>query len=272
MNYVRIYDAIIQKRKAMPYEGYTETHHILPRSLGGSNSPDNLVKLSAREHFICHYLLVKIHPDGPNHYKMIRAFLMMLVCGDNQDRYVPSRKYQMLKEKHSEYLAIAYSGSGNSQFGTRWVSNPNTGVSMKLPKDSELPIGFMEGRNLKWKKCTSCEVDHMLSGALCLSCKVLFKSKYNTTPKKEKISKIPVKKTEKICPICTKTFKVPPHLADKKYCSLKCSTTNGNAAVARSVQDDNGIVFNTLTNAAAHHKVTVEAIRYRIKTGKYSYL
>lgn len=272
MNYVKIYDAIIQKRKTMPYEGYTETHHILPRSLGGSDDADNLVKLSAREHFICHYLLVKIHSEGLNHFKMIKAFLMMLVCGDNQDRYVPSRRYQSLREKHSEYLAITYSGSGNSQFGTRWVSNPNTGVSMKIPKDSELPTGFMLGRNLTWKKCTSCEVDHLVSGALCLSCKALFKSKYNTTPKKEKVSKTLVIKTEKTCPICNNTFMVPPHLADKKYCSLKCSTTNGNAAVARVVQDDTGRVFNTLTNAAAYYKVTVEAIRYRIKTGRYKYL
>lgn len=36
---------------------YTEKHHIVPRSLGGNNSASNLVKLTAKEHFVCHRLL-----------------------------------------------------------------------------------------------------------------------------------------------------------------------------------------------------------------------
>lgn len=43
---------------------YYENHHIIPRSLNGSNSSENLVLLTAREHFICHWLLVKIFPKG----------------------------------------------------------------------------------------------------------------------------------------------------------------------------------------------------------------
>ena len=62
MNYRRIYNDLIENRQQNPItEGYSENHHILPRSLGGSNNLDNLVKLSAREHFICHYLLAKIY-------------------------------------------------------------------------------------------------------------------------------------------------------------------------------------------------------------------
>ena len=33
--------------------GYYEKHHIQPKSLGGSNKKENLVRLTAREHFIC---------------------------------------------------------------------------------------------------------------------------------------------------------------------------------------------------------------------------
>ena len=39
---------------------YYERHHIIPKSLGGSNDPINLVYLTAREHFICHLLLTKM--------------------------------------------------------------------------------------------------------------------------------------------------------------------------------------------------------------------
>ena len=49
-----------------------EKHHIIPKSIGGSNSNDNLVKLTPREHFICHILLTKF-TEGINKRKMVYA-------------------------------------------------------------------------------------------------------------------------------------------------------------------------------------------------------
>jgi hypothetical protein len=42
---------------------YFERHHILPKSMGGDNSKHNLVLLTAREHFLSHWLLWKIHKN-----------------------------------------------------------------------------------------------------------------------------------------------------------------------------------------------------------------
>ena len=36
---------------------YVEKHHIIPRCIGGSDHKENLVSLTAREHFVCHLLL-----------------------------------------------------------------------------------------------------------------------------------------------------------------------------------------------------------------------
>lgn len=44
--------------------GYSEKHHIVPKCLGGSDDKFNLVVLTAREHFLAHYLLTKIYPDN----------------------------------------------------------------------------------------------------------------------------------------------------------------------------------------------------------------
>lgn len=103
MNYKRIYDSIIDKaRKEMRFKGeetYYEKHHIIPKSLGGSNKKDNLILLTSREHFICHALLVKIYSDGESHIKMCRAFNMMAVSNNKHNRYVNSRIYQYNKEK-----------------------------------------------------------------------------------------------------------------------------------------------------------------------------
>ena len=40
--------------------GYCERHHIIPKSLSGSDKSENLVYLTAHEHFICHLLLTKM--------------------------------------------------------------------------------------------------------------------------------------------------------------------------------------------------------------------
>lgn len=64
MNYQKIYDSIIERARNRVVEGYIEVHHIIPKCLGGTNDVDNLVSLTAEEHYIVHMLLVKIYPDN----------------------------------------------------------------------------------------------------------------------------------------------------------------------------------------------------------------
>ena len=66
MNYNNVYYSIIKNRLDNPVEGYVEHHHIVPKSEGGTDNDDNIVALTAREHYICHLLLAKIYDD----YKM----------------------------------------------------------------------------------------------------------------------------------------------------------------------------------------------------------
>ena len=67
MNYKKLYFNIIHNRRnnPLPTEEYGETHHIKPRSFGRSeenlDDQKNLIRLSAREHFIVHFLLYKIY-------------------------------------------------------------------------------------------------------------------------------------------------------------------------------------------------------------------
>lgn len=63
MNYERIYWELIEHRKVMPRleDVYYECHHILPKSLGGTDDPENLIYLTAEEHFLAHMLLAKMH-------------------------------------------------------------------------------------------------------------------------------------------------------------------------------------------------------------------
>lgn len=64
MNHKRVYKELIERSKNRVLTGYTEKHHIIPKSLGGSDEEVNLVKLTAREHFIAHLLLTEIYPES----------------------------------------------------------------------------------------------------------------------------------------------------------------------------------------------------------------
>jgi hypothetical protein len=59
--YSKCYFRIIEKSKSRKLDDiYVEKHHIFPKSLDGDNSKENVIELTAKEHFICHLLLTKM--------------------------------------------------------------------------------------------------------------------------------------------------------------------------------------------------------------------
>lgn len=95
MNYIDVYNRITLNRKDLPKETYGEVHHIWPKSLGGGNEPENLVRLTAKEHYIAHHLLTKIFPDCR---EIVFAFNQM--CGriGAKGVYVSPRVYAEARE------------------------------------------------------------------------------------------------------------------------------------------------------------------------------
>jgi hypothetical protein len=86
-----------QSRATVP-DSYYEVHHIIPRCLGGNDQPENLAKLTAREHFICHWLLTKF-VNAQKQKINFALWSMMNLENEHQQRYkITSRKYQLLKE------------------------------------------------------------------------------------------------------------------------------------------------------------------------------
>jgi len=67
------------RNRLLPDSVKTEVHHILPRSLGGTDDPENLATLTLKEHWVCHRLLVKFIVDKKNLRKMYNALFMMAV-------------------------------------------------------------------------------------------------------------------------------------------------------------------------------------------------
>lgn len=98
MNYQKHYDNLIRTRKNRILEEgvYYEKHHIVMRSMGGSNSKDNIVYLTAREHFIAHWLLWRIHK---NKQTAAAFYCMQRFISNNQSRYITnSRIFEEAKQ------------------------------------------------------------------------------------------------------------------------------------------------------------------------------
>lgn len=158
MNYRKLYVRIIEKRKNSTPDGYTEIHHIIPRSLNGSDEKENLVALTAREHFICHYLLAKMYePESFEWYKMNHAFLKMKCVSTDQDRYFNSRLYEALAENRSKVMSLVQKGENNSQHGSRWIYNIDTLETKKIDKCDLLPERWEFGRRPDYNYCRICE-------------------------------------------------------------------------------------------------------------------
>lgn len=89
MNYKKNYFDLINNAKNRILTEKYEIHHILPRSLGGNDELDNLVKLTYREHYLAHYLLYKF----TNRIEMTKAFVLM----SSRNKIFSSRAYEKAK-------------------------------------------------------------------------------------------------------------------------------------------------------------------------------
>jgi 5-methylcytosine-specific restriction endonuclease McrA len=117
--YTKWYRDITENAKQRVINDRTERHHIKPRSLGGADTSDNLVDLTPREHFICHWLLVKM-TTGKDHHKMLNALRMMRAENPNQQRYntkITSRVYESIKKEYAELQSVKLRGAGNGMYG-----------------------------------------------------------------------------------------------------------------------------------------------------------
>lgn len=156
--YKKWYNSIIESARNRILNEYSEIHHILPQSLGGPDDIDNLVNLTAREHFICHWLLTKIYSRGEEHWKMLNAFRMMRAENPSQKRYstkITARVYANLKEEYSILQSSRVSGENNPNFGKYWTQEQKDAQSKKIKgriqplAEKEKQIKAMTGRKRK---------------------------------------------------------------------------------------------------------------------------
>jgi len=148
MNYIRVYEALTFAAKNRELKGYCERHHIVPRSFGGGDEPTNIVRLTAREHFIAHWLLFKIYKDA----KTARAFRLL---SDGVERR-RSRDYALAKQLYAETMRgdsnPAKRGGVREKIRTA-LKTKHPFLGKKRPEHSKKMRGKFVGVNNHFYKC-----------------------------------------------------------------------------------------------------------------------
>lgn len=225
MNYLKHYIKLVRnaKRKCRKRGdgNYYEGHHVKPKSLGGKH----IVLLTAREHFIAHFLLYKHfrkHGNKNQHIKMSRAFkAMTFQSADNITRYT---------SKSFEYARIAFNesmkGENHPFFGKKHSKETLEKISKSLLSNEEWRKNSSENmknvrRNVtdeQEKHRISCVKEALIGKPNCMRGKKHTKEacenmreaalgKPKSDKHKENISKGWEKRKTHVCPHCGKSSK-----------------------------------------------------------------
>jgi hypothetical protein len=137
MNYQKIYNDLVLKAKSKnriklkiddPDFVYYENHHIVPKSLKGSDDEENKVLLTAREHLIAHKLLIKIYPSA---LQLIRALWIMsnILLKNKKIRKIGAREYERLRVEFRNDCSLRMSGENNPFFGKKFSKEASAKIS-----------------------------------------------------------------------------------------------------------------------------------------------
>jgi hypothetical protein len=188
VDYIKHYFFLTNKARTKNTSGYLELHHIIPRcvfdeeifdktGISHVNAKENVVLLTAREHFVAHWLL---HRAFPSNKKLGLAFWAMagMISPEHQRLYIPSsraveeariaatnsrkveilcydltgnfiREYASLNEASEEVMipangiGQAINGSAKSAGGFQWLiktSSYSNKIDPYIAENNGLPI------------------------------------------------------------------------------------------------------------------------------------
>jgi len=144
------YDELIAKARTMNLqktkEVYTEVHHVLPRSLGGDDSPENKMRMLGRKHFEAHWLLTFMwQKQSQEHHKMVKA-LHKMSFGLHKDEYhIMADEYEHVRTLNAEVgretkgrhkrTPEVCKKIGDSKRGKKWSANQRLNRQLSDARD-----------------------------------------------------------------------------------------------------------------------------------------
>lgn len=148
MNYKNIYDSLISRGINRVIEGYSEKHHIVPRCMGGTNDPSNLVSLTPEEHFVAHQLLVKIYAGED---KLV--FALAVMSGKNNNKMFGWHRRKLAEAQRTAKTGVKLGPQSEAHRAAIGDANRGEKNGMFGKKASEETKAKLKGR-VPWNKGT----------------------------------------------------------------------------------------------------------------------
>lgn len=145
--YTKWYYKIISIAEGRETPLVIEKHHIIPKCLGGEDNCSNIAKLTPREHFICHHLLLKM-TSGDDKKKMAYAWYRMCQSNGALPRIINGKIYDRIREKYS-YLT---SGENNPFYGNGHYGKDNPMSNPEVRAKHKKIVTSPEHRKMMSKK------------------------------------------------------------------------------------------------------------------------
>lgn len=100
--YYRWYYLIIGNARKRKLDKFFEKHHIIPKCIKGTNDWWNIVNLTYKEHFLVHWLLIKM-TEGKDRYMMLHALGSMIKpVGFRNKKIIAGWQYEISRKAFSE--------------------------------------------------------------------------------------------------------------------------------------------------------------------------
>jgi hypothetical protein len=230
--YTKIYYSIISNAQSRDLSQivYSEKHHIVPECFfkirkrkgpaghldGNVNADENIVRLTAREHFICHWLLTKM-VDNIYYEYMLYALNGMRRENKHQIRYytkITGRVFAKLREELSEKLRARFKGRIISEETKQKMRKPKSAEARKNmiagAKDRVMPPSKLKGRKLTSIHKEKLKISHIHGKPM------LGKTHSNET--KERMKKSSANREKKECPLCQRLISINAFGQHYRYC------------------------------------------------------
>ena len=132
MNYKKIYYNLCNRSLTRTWQKFTyEKHHVLPKSLGGTNEKSNRAILTPREHALAHLLLIKFL-TGTDKAKMVFALKGMIGYRNSKRNQLNSKQYDKLRKAYQQHSQTPeYSNWRSEITKSQWTEERKKSVSEK---------------------------------------------------------------------------------------------------------------------------------------------
>lgn len=134
-NYLNRYIKLLANVPTIAADEYTEDHHYLPECMGGPDTPNNMITLPSRYHFLAHWMLWKAYDTDELAYAFWAMCHQKKKGQENRYTKINSKTYAVLKAHRSKLIKESNSRRWDDP---EWAEKTRANISAGRLNNKEL--------------------------------------------------------------------------------------------------------------------------------------